>query len=245
MATMLVVPRQPLLVLKNHSLSNYFHAKKVIRNERTSSFNYKSIANLPLNELPGASFDQYMDDKLRVVKAVFPDKGNIKQLNEEEWRIKMPPIQCILFSIQPTADVRLIFKSNGEEYPPQIPHHISKILELQFIKWELKGLNTFIIDDPFHFSLDVRGSIYPERRGKHSWLKNQIEMKISFVLSPVMVFVPDHVLQDAIELVFKTIWNEMKKEFHGRLLADYNSFKSQVESMSINYKLSYLLESYL
>jgi hypothetical protein len=53
MATMLAVPRQPLLVLKNHSLSNYFHAKKVIRNERTSSFNYKSIANLPLNELPG------------------------------------------------------------------------------------------------------------------------------------------------------------------------------------------------
>jgi len=29
-----------------------------------------------------ASFDQYMDDKLRVVKAVFPDKGNSKQLNE-------------------------------------------------------------------------------------------------------------------------------------------------------------------
>jgi hypothetical protein len=53
MATMLVVPRQPLLVLKNHSLSNYFHAKKVIRNERTSSFNYKSIANVPLKELPG------------------------------------------------------------------------------------------------------------------------------------------------------------------------------------------------
>jgi hypothetical protein len=69
------------------------------------------------------------------------------------------------------------------------------------IKWELKGLNTFFIDDPFHFSLDVRGSIYPERRGKHSWLKNQIEMKISFILSPAMVFVPQHVLQDAIELV--------------------------------------------
>jgi hypothetical protein len=55
MAIMLVVPRQPLLVLKKHSLNNHFHAKKVIRirNERTSSFSYKSISNLPLNELPG------------------------------------------------------------------------------------------------------------------------------------------------------------------------------------------------
>jgi hypothetical protein len=45
----------------------------------------------------------------------------------------MPPIQCIFFSVQPTADVRLRFKSNGEEYPPHVPHHISKILELQFV----------------------------------------------------------------------------------------------------------------
>ncbi|WJX65648.1 hypothetical protein P8452_50284 [Trifolium repens] len=225
MATMLVVPRQPLLVLKKHSLNNHFHSKKVIRNERTSSFNYKSIANVPLKELPGASFDQYMDDKLRVARAVFPDKGNTKQLNEEEWRITMPPIQCLFLRIQPTADVRLRFKSNGEDYPPNIPHHISQILELQFIKLELQGLNTFYNDDPFHFSLDVRGSIYPERRGNNSWLMNQTEMKISFVVFPAMVFVPDHVLHDAIELVFKTIWNEMKQEFYGRLLADYNSFK--------------------
>ncbi|XP_045811363.1 uncharacterized protein LOC123905703 [Trifolium pratense] len=228
LTTMILVPRQPLLVLKKHSLiNNHFHAKKlIIRNERTSSFNYKSTVNLPLNELPGASFDQYMDDKLRVVKAVFPDKGTTKQLNEEEWRIKMPPIQCIFFSVQPIADVRLRFKSNGEDYPPHIPHHISQILELQFIKWELQGLNTFYnVDDPFHFSLDVNGSMYPERRGKHSWLKNQIEMKINFVVSPAMIFVPDHVLQDAVELVFKTIWNNMKQEFHGRLLADYNNFK--------------------
>jgi hypothetical protein len=30
---------------------------------------------------------------------------------------------------------------------------------------------------------------------------NQTEMKISFVVFPAMVFVPDHVLHDAIELV--------------------------------------------
>lgn len=52
---------------------------------------------------------------------------------QEEWRINMPPIQCLFLNVQPTADVKLIFKSNGEDYPPNIPHHISKILELHFV----------------------------------------------------------------------------------------------------------------
>lgn len=68
------------------------------------------------------------------------------------------------------------------------------------MRWELQGLNSFY-NDPYHFSLDVRGTIHPERRGKRSWLKNQMEMKISFIVSPAMVFVPEHVLQDALELV--------------------------------------------
>jgi hypothetical protein len=45
----------------------------------------------------------------------------------------MPPIQCLFLRIQPTADIRLRFKSNGEDYPPNIPHHISQILELQLV----------------------------------------------------------------------------------------------------------------
>ncbi|AES74761.1 hypothetical protein MtrunA17_Chr6g0453601 [Medicago truncatula] len=228
MASISVVPWQPLLVQKKHILNSHFHTKKtscsVIRNEKTSSFSYRSIANVPFYELPGASFDQYMDDRLRVLKAVFPEKGNSKQLNEEEWRVEMPSIQCFILKVQPKVDVRLRIKSNGEDYPSHVPHHISKILELHFTRWELQGLNS-LYNDPYDFNLDVRGIIYPERKGKSSWLKNQMEMKINFTVSPTMTFVPEHILKDALELVFKTMWNQMKQEFHGNLLADYNSFK--------------------
>nr|AFK37649.1 unknown [Medicago truncatula] len=200
MASISVVPWQPLLVQKKHILNSHFHTKKtscsVIRNEKTSSFSYRSITNVPFYELPGASFDQYMDDRLRVLKAVFPEKGNSKQLNEEEWRVEMPSIQCFILKVQPKVDTR----------------------------WELQGLNS-LYNDPYDFNLDVRGIIYPERKGKSSWLKNQMEMKINFTVSPTMTFVPEHILKDALELVFKTMWNQMKQEFHGNLLADYNSFK--------------------
>ncbi|XP_061362238.1 uncharacterized protein LOC133305990 [Gastrolobium bilobum] len=226
MASFIMIPCQPQL-LKKHRFLGHCHTKaasnSVIRNEKTSSFSYRSIVNVPLYELPGASFDQYMDNKDRIIQAVFPDKGTAKQLNEEEWRIKMPPIQCLFLNVQPIADVRLTLKSNGEGYPPDIPHHITKILELHFLRWELQGLRTFYMDP--NFNLDVKGAIYPERRGTQSWLKNQAEMKISFCVSPTMAFIPENVLQDAGELVFKTMLDEVKQEFQGRLLADYSRFK--------------------
>ncbi|XP_057448203.1 uncharacterized protein LOC130739808 [Lotus japonicus] len=228
-SVVLMVPCQPKL-LKNHVLHGNFHTKAasysypVIRNEKNSSFSYKSTVHVPIYELPGASFDQYLDDKARVLRAVFPDKGTTKQLSEEEWRIKLPPIQCLFLNVHPTADVRLTFKSNGEDYPPNIPHHVTKILELNFIRWELQGLNTFYLD-PYHFNLDVKGAMYPERMGPRSLLKNQTEMKISFCVSPATAFIPEKILQDALELVFKTMLDEIKKDFQGRLLADYNSFK--------------------
>lgn len=45
----------------------------------------------------------------------------------------MPTIQCLFLSVKPVADVRLTFKSKGEDYPPHIPHHVTKVLELHFV----------------------------------------------------------------------------------------------------------------
>jgi len=45
----------------------------------------------------------------------------------------MPPIQCLFVSVKPTADLRLTFKSKGEDYPPHIPNHVTKVLELHFV----------------------------------------------------------------------------------------------------------------
>ncbi|BAU01296.1 hypothetical protein LR48_Vigan10g243400 [Vigna angularis] len=228
MATLFMVPCQHQLLKK---LQSHCHPKpaapsnSIIRSEKSSSFSFRSNANVPFHELPGASFDQYMDDKHRVLRAVFSgDKGTTIQINEEEWRINMPTIQCLFLSVKPVADVRLTFKSKGEDYPPHIPHHVTKVLELHFTRWKLEGLSA-LYKDPYQINLDVRGTIYPERKGKYSWLKNQMDMEIAFCVSPATAFIPESVLHNAIELVFKTVWDEMKKEFHGRLLQDYNKFK--------------------
>ncbi|CAJ1947038.1 unnamed protein product [Sphenostylis stenocarpa] len=226
MASLFMVPCQHQLLKKlQRHCPPKAPASKSIRSEKTSSFSFRSNTNVPIRELPEASFDQYMDDKHRVLRALFPrDTGTTKQINEEEWRIQMPPIQCLFLSIKPTADVRLTFKSGGDDYPPDIPHHITKVLELHFTRWELQGLSA-LYKDPYQINLDVRGSIYPERKGKHSWLKNQMEMEITFCVTPATAFMPQSVVQNAIELIFKTVWDEMKQELQGRLLQDYSRFK--------------------
>lgn len=59
------------------------------------------------------------------------------------------------------------------------------------MRWKLKGLDRVM--EPSDFSLEVKGALYPDRRGKQTRLRGQLEMNISFVLPPVLELVPEDV----------------------------------------------------
>lgn len=103
------------------------------------------------------SFDEYLCDRPRVFRAMFPDKRRSKRLNDvspfrlcfrpsaptvttgslqEEWRIQMLPIHFLFASANPVVVMRLRHKSSGEDYPPGVPGHATSVLELQaVISW--------------------------------------------------------------------------------------------------------------
>ncbi|XP_030547936.1 uncharacterized protein LOC115753461 isoform X2 [Rhodamnia argentea] len=137
--------------------------------KEASTYTSRISTDVPLYESHGASFDQYLEDKPRVFQAIFPDKRRSQQLNEEEWRIQMLPIQFLLLTVWPVVDMRFRCKSRGRDYPPQIPQDISKVLELDITRWELQGLDSIL--KPSHFVLGVKGALYPDRRGTRSRLK--------------------------------------------------------------------------
>uniref|UniRef100_A0A7N0VLI6 Uncharacterized protein n=1 Tax=Kalanchoe fedtschenkoi TaxID=63787 RepID=A0A7N0VLI6_KALFE len=176
-------------------------SQKPIRNQMAKPSTYSSSisTDIPLYESPGASFDEYLEDKPRVFKAIFPDKRRSERLNEEDWRIQMLPIQFLFLTVWPVIDMRLRCKCQGADYPPGVPSEITKVLELDIIKWELLGLDDVL--KPSQFSLGVRGALYPDRRGKRSRLKGQLEMNISFVLPPALQLVPQDVLRNVAEAV--------------------------------------------
>ncbi|KAL0377562.1 UNVERIFIED_CONTAM: hypothetical protein Sradi_3061700 [Sesamum radiatum] len=172
-----------------------------------------------------ASFDVYLEDKPRVFKAIFPDKRRSQQLNEEEWRVHMLPIEFLFLTVFPVIDMRLRCKSCGKGYPPGVPQDISKVLELDIIRWELQGLDDML--KPSQFSLGVKGALYPDRRGPRSRLKGQLQMSISFVLPPMLALVPEDIRRDVAESVLKRLVENMKDKVNGSLIADYSEFKRE------------------
>lgn len=52
---------------------------------------------------------------------------------QEEWRIHMLPIEFLLITVLPVIDMRLRCTTKGVEYPPGVPHNVSKVLELDIV----------------------------------------------------------------------------------------------------------------
>ncbi|KAL2924433.1 hypothetical protein RDABS01_019391 [Bienertia sinuspersici] len=57
-------------------------------NQGPSTYSSQISTDVPFYETPGASFDQYLEDKPRVFRAIFPDKRRSKQLNEVRWELQ-------------------------------------------------------------------------------------------------------------------------------------------------------------
>ncbi|GFQ07870.1 hypothetical protein PHJA_002931000 [Phtheirospermum japonicum] len=168
-----------------------------------STYSSRICTDIALYETPGASFDQYLEDKPRVFKAIFPDKRRSQQLNEEEWRVYMLPIEFLFLTASPVIDMRLRCKSHGTGYPAGVPRDITKVLELDI------------------------GALYPDRRGSRSRLKGQLQLTITFDLPPVLALVPQEIRRDVAESVLKRLVENMKSKVNGSLIADYSEFKKE------------------
>ncbi|XP_059283790.1 uncharacterized protein LOC132037292 isoform X4 [Lycium ferocissimum] len=176
--------------------------KSQMINTNATTYTSKISTDIPLHEIPG-----------------------------EEWRIHMLPIEFLFITVWPVIDMRLRCKFKGVEYPPGISHDVSKVLELDIIRWELQGLDDAL--KPSQFSLGVKGSLYPDRNGQRSRLKGQLQMSISFVLPPLLALVPEDVRRDVAESVLSGLLQNMKSKVNGSLLSDYAEFKRETQKNSV------------
>ncbi|KAI7728896.1 hypothetical protein M8C21_005601, partial [Ambrosia artemisiifolia] len=180
----------------NHQLSSKSRIRRlfICKLSNASTYSSRIATDVYLYESPDASFDQYLEDKPRVFKAIFPDKRRSQRLNDEEWRVHMLPIQFLFLTCNPVIDMRLRCKSNGYDYPIGVPPQVSKVLDLDIVRWELLGLEDIV--KPSEFSLGVKGALYPYRQGDRSRLKGQLSMSITFDLPPVLSLIPEDVRRD-------------------------------------------------
>ncbi|ESW23233.1 hypothetical protein PHAVU_004G029700 [Phaseolus vulgaris] len=233
MGSILLNPSQPsfsdtlLAPLKNHKVHHHASASRNHRFKcnsisRTSSFHYRSSASVPLHEFPSASFNEYIEDKGRVIRSIFSESAS-QQLNKEEWRVKMSQVEALFLKCHPVIHITAKCKSEFHEYPPHIPHHITKYLEFQVTRVEFPDLNGDYM--PPHFNMNAKGVLYLEKKGMHNWMKNHLDVNFNLDFPPLLDWVPHLVLQTILQSVLKNYVDDINNGSAVRLLADYNLFK--------------------
>ncbi|XP_068501205.1 uncharacterized protein [Phaseolus vulgaris] len=205
MGSILLNPSQPsfsdtlLAPLKNHKVHHHASASRNHRFKcnsisRTSSFHYRSSASVPLHEFPS-----------------------------EEWRVKMSQVEALFLKCHPVIHITAKCKSEFHEYPPHIPHHITKYLEFQVTRVEFPDLNGDYM--PPHFNMNAKGVLYLEKKGMHNWMKNHLDVNFNLDFPPLLDWVPHLVLQTILQSVLKNYVDDINNGSAVRLLADYNLFK--------------------
>ncbi|KAL6135590.1 hypothetical protein ACLB2K_067817 [Fragaria x ananassa] len=137
------------------ALSNLKQQPEKDNQKKPLTLHHSISTDAPLYESSKASFDQYMVDEQRVLKALFPGIKGSKKHNKKEWRIQMPTMQFLFMSACLVIYINFRYKSKGKDYPPHVSHHISIVIEIEATRWELEGLPDKY--RPRYFSICVKG----------------------------------------------------------------------------------------
>ncbi|KAF0906893.1 hypothetical protein E2562_013283 [Oryza meyeriana var. granulata] len=171
-----------------------------------------SPSRCPVFSAP-VSFDEYLLDRARIFRAMFPDESRCQRLSDEEWRVQMLPLQFLLLTVHPVVVMQL--------------RHRAGVLELRITEWELRGLERGYA--PVSFDLGVRGSLYADRSRcrRTCRLRGHLEIAISCVLPPPMRLVPDAVMRGVAESVLQRLAEKMKRDVDVGLIADFQRFRRE------------------
>uniref|UniRef100_A0A0A9FXD2 DUF1997 domain-containing protein n=1 Tax=Arundo donax TaxID=35708 RepID=A0A0A9FXD2_ARUDO len=176
---------------------------------------------MPLYETPGVSFDEYLQDRARVFRAMFPDESRSQQLSDGEWRIQMLPLQFLLLTVRPVVVM-------------QLRHRGGAGLQLGVTEWELRGLDSGYV--PASFDLGVRGSLFADRsrgcRAGKSRMRGHLEIAITCVLPPPLRLVPEGVLRGVAESVLSRLAEKMKRDVDVGLVADFQKYRREKAAAS-------------
>ncbi|KAL6841736.1 hypothetical protein ACP4OV_028248 [Aristida adscensionis] len=167
--------------------------------------------DMPLYEPPGVSFDDYLQDRARVFRAMFPDESRSQQLSDGEWRIQMLPLQFLLLTVRPVVVMQL--------------RHRGRALELRITEWELRGLDSG--HTPSSFDLAVRGSLYADGCLRRRRMRGHLEIAVTCVLPPPLRLVPEAALRGVAESVLARLAEKMKRDVDVGLVADFQRFRRE------------------
>lgn len=151
----------------------------------------------------------YLRQPKRLVKALV-DPTRLDHLGEEIYRLKMRPLQFMMFSLQPTVDLKVWIPSDG-------------ILNLKSVGCEIRGIE--YINQ--RFSLNLVGKLYPVQLQGITHLKGQADLEVKVELPPPLWLTPQPILETTGNGLLKSVLMTVRHRLVHNLLSDYSHWSEE------------------
>ncbi len=157
----------------------------------------------------------YLRQPKRLVKALV-DPTRLEQLTEDIYRLKMRPLQFLMFSLQPTVDLKVWIQSDG-------------ILNLKSVGCEIRGIE--YINQ--RFSLNLVGKLYPVQLQGITHLTGQANLEVKVELPPPVWLTPQPILETTGNGLLKSVLMTVKHRLVHNLLSDYSHWCTEQLEISV------------
>ncbi|MGK7903507.1 MAG: DUF1997 domain-containing protein [Hormoscilla sp.] len=142
--------------------------------------------------------------------------SQILQLSEEYFRLKMRPLTFMIFSLQPTVDMRVWAGDNGT-------------IHLQSVACEIRGIE--YINQRFAFNLV--GKLYAEERHGLIYLSGKADLEVKVEVPPPLNLTPRPILETSGNTLLASVLLTIKQRLMNQLLLHYRQWARSQATVSV------------
>lgn len=148
----------------------------------------------------------YLSQPRRLVNALV-DPTRMEQLSEDCFRLKIRPLDFMMFKIQPTVDMKVWVQGDGD-------------IHLKSVGCDLGGIE--LLTRRFH--LDLRGGLFPHQRNGETYLNGKANLEVQVELPPPLGLTPKSLLETTGNGLLKNVLLTIKQRLMQQLLLDYRQW---------------------
>ncbi|MDJ1173436.1 DUF1997 domain-containing protein [Roseofilum capinflatum] len=168
----------------------------------TTQFSATQSVNLNVPHQP-IPIQHYLRQPKRLVNALTA-QSQIEHLSDELFRLKMRPLTFMMFTFQPTVDLKVWADSHGN-------------VQLQSVNCHIRGIE--YINQRFH--LDLKGKLCPQQSGDRTTLHGKANLTVQVELPPPLNLTPSYILENTGNGLLRSVLLTIKQRLMHQLLSDY------------------------
>ncbi|MDJ1182108.1 DUF1997 domain-containing protein [Roseofilum casamattae] len=180
---------------------------------KIAKFTAAQLVNLRVPEEP-IPIHHYLRQPQRLVNAL-SSQSQIEYLSDRLFRLKMRPLTFMMFTIQPTVDLKVWSDARGN-------------IQLRSVACEIRGID--YINRRFH--LDLQGQLCPQQRGDRTILAGKANLTVEVELPPPLNLTPSYLIERAGNGLLASVLLTIKQRLMHQLIRDYRVWVAQNEAIS-------------